>query len=187
MEEDSNTQQVEWLARCGLRDQAAFQSLYEDTSSHLFALALRITRRRDWAEDVLQEAFVQIWNRADSYRPDIAQPMTWMGTIVRYRALDRLRRKKTDKATDDIDDWQVEDTAMIDPAQSVANLQSGSELERCLQELADGPRNSIALAFTQGLSHQEVAEQLGEALGTVKSWIRRGLERMRLCLHHEAA
>lgn len=192
MEERLKKQQIDWLARCALRDQQAFKALYDSSSAHLFALALRITRRRDLAEDVLQEAFVQIWNRADSYRAEIALPMTWMGTIVRYRALDRLRRMKSDRLVASVtdeegEDWELADPAAVAPAQMLDDLQTGSELERCLRELAEGPRHSIALAFTQGLTHQEVAEHLGEALGTVKSWIRRGLERMRLCLQHETA
>src|SRR5690242_1203607 len=82
------------LARCALRDQRAFASLYQSSSAKLFAVAVRITRRRDWAEEVLQEAFVNIWNHAESYNPTKSAPMTWMTAIVRNRALDCLRRPR---------------------------------------------------------------------------------------------
>lgn len=172
----------ELLARCALRDQKAFAILYRFSSPKLFAVALRITRRRDWAEEVLQESFVNIWHHAQGYDAGKSAPMTWMTTIVRNRALDWLRRPR-ETEIGDVD-------ALIDgivdegpgPAELLADAQDAGRIGRCLEDLTEDQRRSITLAFYNGMSHGELAAQVGKPLGTVKTWIRRGLERLKSCM-----
>ena len=170
------------LAACARRDRSAFERLYRDTSPKLFGVALRILRREDWAEDVLQECYLRIWDHAPEYRAGLAAPMTWMTSIVRNRCLDWVRRPRLEV----ID----EEGALIEAAASgepgpLAALESGSEaraLKRCLDTLEARQRQAIALAYYEGLSHAELAHHLRAPLGTVKTWVRRGLLRLKSCL-----
>ena len=170
------------LAACARRDRAAFERLYRDTSPKLFGVALRILRREDWAEDVLQECYLRIWDHAPEYRAGLAAPMTWMTSIVRNRCLDWVRRPRLEV----ID----EEGALIDAAASgepgpLAEAESSSEaraLKRCLDTLEARQRQAIALAYYEGLSHAELAHHLRAPLGTVKTWVRRGLLRLKSCL-----
>lgn len=171
------------LARCALHDQQAFSALYRFTSAKLFAVALRITRRRDWAEEVLQEAFVNIWNHAGGYTATKSAPMTWMTAIVRNRALDWLRRPREVEINED----QEEMLASIPddspgPEELLQRATESGELAECLKALTEEQQRSISLAFFYGLSHGELAEQMRKPLGTVKTWIRRGLDRLKSCL-----
>jgi RNA polymerase sigma-70 factor (ECF subfamily) len=171
------------LARCALRDQRAFATLYQFSSAKLFAVAVRITRRRDWAEEVLQEAFVNIWNHAAGYNPAKSAPMTWMTAIVRNRALDWLRRPREVE----IDEEHEELMASIPdespgPEELLRRSLEAGELAECMKSLTEEQQRSVTLAFFYGLSHGELAEQMRKPLGTVKTWIRRGLDRLKGCL-----
>ncbi len=170
------------LAACARRDQAALARLYELTSAKLFGVALRIVRREDWAEDVLQECYLRIWNNAGDYRAGLAAPMTWMTSIVRNRCLDWLRRPKFE--VPDQDGGVAEATASDRPG-PLAELERSKEaagIANCLQGLDARQRQAIMLAFYDGLSHAELASHLREPLGTVKTWVRRGLMRLKTCL-----
>jgi RNA polymerase sigma-70 factor (ECF subfamily) len=171
------------LARCALRDQRAFATLYQFSSAKLFAVAVRITRRKDWAEEVLQEAFVNIWNHAGGYNPTKSAPMTWMTAIVRNRALDWLRRPREVE----IDEEHEELMASIPdespgPEELLRMSVQAGELAECMKALTEEQQRSITLAFFYGLSHGELAAQMRKPLGTVKTWIRRGLDRLKSCL-----
>ncbi len=174
---------MELLARTALADQSAFEQLYRMTSSHLYGVAMRILRESAAAEEVLQESFVNVWHHAGSYVAARSQPLTWLTSVVRNRCLDRLRKRDVD--TVNIDD---EEHAMAIADRSPTPLElllSGAEansVRRCVETLDAGPKQAIALAFYQGLSHSELARHLKEPLGTVKSWVRRGLERLKACL-----
>ncbi|MEP7181721.1 MAG: sigma-70 family RNA polymerase sigma factor [Betaproteobacteria bacterium] len=173
------------LARTALADQAAFAELYRLTSSHLLAVALRILREPAAAEDILQEAYVSVWHHAGSYSAAKSQPLTWLTSVVRNRCLDRLRRRDVDTVTltRDGDDAEMEFPA--DGPTPVELLVAGAEAQsvrRCVDALEGAQKQAIALAFFQGLSHAELATALRQPLGTVKSWIRRGLERLKQCL-----
>jgi RNA polymerase sigma-70 factor (ECF subfamily) len=174
------------LARCALHDQNALREMYQLSSAKLFGVALRILRRRDWAEDVLQEAFVSIWNHAQRYDAAKAAPMTWMSSIVRNRALDWLRRPHEETVSEERE-RMFEEIADEAPGPDVLLERSveASALARCLRVLSHGERQSITLAYYFGLSHLELATHLHEPLGTVKTWIRRGLERLRGCMGSE--
>lgn len=173
------------LARTALSDQAAFRELYSATSAHLFGVAIRMLREASAAEEVVQESFVSIWHHAGSYAVAKSQPLTWLTAIVRNRCLDTLRKRMPDtiSMTADEDD---EELALPAEGGSPADLlvagADAQSVRECVDALEGGTRQAIALAFFQGLTHAEVAEHLREPLGTVKSWVRRGLDRLRQCL-----
>lgn len=174
------------LAATARRDAAAFRSLYDATSAKLFAFALRILTKRELAEEVLQESFVNIWNNASGYQSSLAAPMTWMTTIVRNKAFDMLRRQDNTVEIDaDTFDKEVMDALESTSPTPIEALQMSGDakaLARCMSGLEGLHRQAIALAFYHDLSHSEVAEQMKLPMGTVKTWIRRGLEKLRLCL-----
>ena len=171
------------LARCALRDQRAFAELYRLSAAKLNAVALRILRSQDWAEEVLQESFVNIWNHAADYSQAKSAPMTWMTSIVRNRALDWLRRPRQE---DGGEEYQALVEAVADespgPLQQLLDSREAHALARCLETLDGQQRRSIMLAFFHGLTHSELARQLNQPLGSVKTWIRRGLEQLKGCL-----
>jgi RNA polymerase sigma-70 factor (ECF subfamily) len=179
------------LARVALRDQAAFKQLYDATARCLLAIAVRLLRDTAWAEEVVQEAYVGIWNSAPNYSPAKAQPMTWLMTIARNKAMDALRSTTSERATlvriapaeDDEDDplAAVGDEA-AGPLQQLIDRIDAARLRHCLQTLDAAQRQAIALAFYDGLTHSELAEHMRQPLGTVKAWVRRGLERLKPCL-----
>ena len=168
------------LAACARRDEIAFGRLYELTAGKLFGTAVRILKREDWAEEVLQDCYVSIWNNAASYMTGLSAPMTWMTSIVRNRCLDWLRRPNPapldDEALQEIESGNPGPLALLEQGRDSAAL------ARCLRGLEARQRQAIALAFFDGLSHAELAQHLREPLGTVKTWVRRGLAKLRSCL-----
>ena len=182
-QQERSARLTELLARTALADQRAFADLYRLTSAHLYAVALRILRESAAAEEVLQESFISIWNHADSYVAAKSQPFTWLTSIVRNRCLDQLRRRELDTVT--IDDEDEGMTLRDDGPTPLEMLVSGAEaraVKGCVEALEAGQKQALALAFYRGLSHSELAAHLNEPLGTVKSWVRRGLERLKSCL-----
>ena len=171
------------MARCALRDQRAFAELYRQTSAKLYGVAIRILRRDDWAEEVLQESFVNIWNHSVEYSAARSAPMTWMTAIVRNRALDWLRRPNLERGDEDYDllvESMPDEAAGPDVA--LGHHRDAVALAECLKQLGGIQRQTIMLAYAHGLSHGELAEHLKQPLGTVKTWIRRGLERLKGCM-----
>ncbi|UCD68675.1 MAG: sigma-70 family RNA polymerase sigma factor [Betaproteobacteria bacterium] len=179
----TNDQLANLLSRCALADQRAFAALYEASSAKLFAVAVRITRRRDWAEEVLQESFVKIWHHAGNYDADKSAPMTWMTAIVRNRALDWLRRPREVQTSEDVEAFMASVPDEGPGPEELATLAvQARELWQCMEQLGPDQQRSITLAFFHGLSHGELAKKLDKPLGTVKTWVRRGLERLKQCL-----
>lgn len=177
------------LARVAERDAGALRTLYELTSAKLFGVALRILVKREWAEEALQESFVNIWRYAGDYREALAAPLTWMAAIVRNRALDFLRRQKagasdgsamTTEWTDTLDEVIAGDER--DPAESALLSEQAKRLAICMSRLDASQRQAVALAYLRDQSHSEIAEQLAVPLGTIKSWVRRGLEKLKICM-----
>lgn len=168
------------LAQCSLGNRRAFETLYRKVSGHLFAVALRCMGHRDLAEDVVQEAFVRIWNSASQYDANLSAPMTWMISITRNKAIDQLRKHREQPLTDE------QAQALFDESPSAhEQLESHRDnhaLQRCLDTLEGMQRQSIVIAYFHGASHGDLTAQLAAPLGTVKSWIRRGMERLRRCL-----
>jgi RNA polymerase sigma factor (sigma-70 family) len=184
------------LARTGLGDRRAFAALYERTSGHLFAVVLRIQRDRALAEDLLQEVYVSVWKAASSFDAARAQPLTWLTHIARNRAIDSLRRAQAqprlESTSRDDDDERPDATeALADegpgPLDLLGRAADRRQLGACMERLSPPQRQSVALAFFDGLSHAEVAEHLREPLGTVKSWVRRALSTLKGCLDRAAA
>ena len=171
-----------WVAQVALGDRSAFRRLYDATSPKLFAIALRILREESKAEDVLQDSFVNVWNGAASYNASLSAPMTWMVTIVRNRALDYVRRIDQKAVSLDEDLEAVLESEQPSPVDLASQGQDATALDRCLKRLDAGQRQAIAFAYFQGLTHSELATTLRIPIGTVKTWIRRGLEKMRRCL-----
>ena len=175
------------LLACSRRDQAAFARLYEATSGKLFGVAVRILKREDWAEEVLQDCYVNIWNHAGSYTASLSAPMTWMTSIVRNRCLDWLRRPQVEIVLGSVDP-EGEDPLEAMPSDSpgplelLAQSKHARAIADCLRALEGNPRQAIMLAFFEGLSHAELALHMHQPLGTVKTWVRRGLERLKGCL-----
>lgn len=170
------------LAAAGRHDQRAFARLYELSSSRLFGVALKLLRRQDWAEEVLQEAYVSIWNHAADYNAALAAPFTWMTTIVRNRCLDWLRRPQHELTTDDETLFESIPDDALGPLDQLVQSSVTKSIFSCLQRLAARERQTIALAFLHGLSHSELAQHLKEPLGTVKTYVRRGLAQLKVCL-----
>jgi RNA polymerase sigma-70 factor (ECF subfamily) len=183
MKDDLAARLAALLAQAALRDQRAFAHVYELTSAKLFGVALRILRRRDWAEEVLQECYVSIWNHAGDYAVQRSAPLTWMTSIVRNRCLDWLRRPQQEATGEEyeiaVEAWRDDAPG---PLERLAASSEAAALARCLQQLEGKQRQSIMLAFFHGLSHSEVARHMRQPLGTVKTWVRRGLEHLKGCL-----
>ena len=179
------------LSRSALGDREAFAQLYQLSSGHLFAVLLRIQRDRGVAEDLLQEVYVSAWRAAGSFDAQQSQPLTWLTHIARNKAIDSLRRAKSQPRMDSLhrdDDDDLPDLLehMADetpgPAALLERASDARQLAQCMQGLSANQRQSVALAFFDGLSHAEVAERLCEPLGTVKSWVRRALMALKGCL-----
>jgi RNA polymerase sigma factor (sigma-70 family) len=183
---DADSELMNLLDRIAMQDDTALKRLYERTSSRLFGLALRVVRNRDAAEDVLQESFLTIWRSAGNYRASLSPPMAWLGLIVRSRALDALRKRTSDRA--DLMNELDEDLAetlegdSTNPMDATEASEQAFALHQCLTRLENKQREVVSLAYLRDLSHGELAEQLKLPLGTVKTWIRRGLEQLRACM-----
>ncbi len=185
------------MFRVAMRDQAAFKQVYDATVRCLLAIVMRMLRDRSWSEEVLQEVYVNIWNAAPNYSAVRSQPMTWLMAIARNKAMDALRGTQTERQhivrpmPNDRDD---EDTGppdvadeRIGPLERLVQAIDAQRLKHCLQGLEASQRQAIALAFYDGLTHSELAEHMRQPLGTVKAWVRRGLERLKPCLEAGAA
>jgi RNA polymerase sigma-70 factor (ECF subfamily) len=178
----TDSEVAELLAACARQDRQAFQRLYERTASQLLASLVRMLRNRALAEDALQDVFVQVWGRAGQYESGRGSAWGWLIAIARYRAID-LKRRESRMATgpsDAIDDIPGED----EPQDALAALgqRASKALAGCLGALQPRQRDCILLAYQGGLTHTEVAIEIGEPLGSVKSWIRRGLSALKRCL-----
>ncbi|WP_208950545.1 sigma-70 family RNA polymerase sigma factor [Rahnella sp. ChDrAdgB13] len=174
--------QRELMSAMAVGDRQAFEQLYRLTSPRLFAVALRMLRRHAWAEEVLHDSYITAWNRAGSYNPALSSPMTWLTHIVRNRAIDWMRG--SDNQLDELDD-DVMNSDASDIDEPLQRLQQDSDakiLAACLAHLPAEQRQSLILAYYQGLSHGEVSSHLQQPLGTIKSWIRRALDHLKSCV-----
>lgn len=175
------------IALSGQGDRVAFQALYEATSAKLFGLSLRILSRRDLAEEALQDAFINIWHHAQNYRPEKAAVMTWMTTIVRNKCFDLLRAMPKESQLleeQSMDDWASDD---LGPLERATEQSESKALLNCMSTLAPLQRQAIALSYFHGMAHEQLAAHLAQPLGTVKTWIRRGLQSLKSCLQGVSA
>ena len=158
-------------------DKQAFSKLYQATSKQLYAVCLKMLSRKELAEEALQEAYVRIWHNASEYRMGKGTVLTWMVSIVRYRALDIFRYHKIRKEDELIENESFD----LDTSEKISDSEQ-LLLDKCLQQLDLQQRQAIYLAYFNGCSHQEVVKHLNNPLGTIKSWIRRGLMSLQSCL-----
>lgn len=187
---DQDDQLYHLLAAVALQDKKAFRRLYEATSAKLFGFALRVLHKDELAEEAVQDAFVSIWHGASGYQMHLSSPLTWMVTIVRNKALDIRRRMRAGAVDGTLADAGDAD-GVADPA---AGPQEQAELSRdaralahCMDTLASRQRQAIGMAYLHDLSHSDVAARLDLPIGTIKTWIRRGLDRLRECLAQREA
>lgn len=170
------------LARCGAGDADGLRLLYDRTSAHLFGLLVRILVREDLAQEALQDVFVSIWRNAAKYNERKGAAFTWIVSIARYRAIDIVRSRRRETHVGETVAASVDDAGDDDVPALVDQHTDSVRLKNCMQKLQISQRNAISLAFLSGLTHREVAERLGAPLGSIKSWIRRGLDELKGCL-----
>ncbi|MBT8101170.1 MAG: sigma-70 family RNA polymerase sigma factor [Gammaproteobacteria bacterium] len=193
MEQEKNQLLSSLLRNTADGDTQAFRRLYDQTSPQLYAIALQMMRAESAADDVLQDAFVQVWHRASDYHAERGTVMAWLTTIVRYRAIDMLRKQRNDLSLDQdtIDATAVQlDIAAKDadssepggPMESAMADEDADYLAECLSRLSGAQKQSVALAFFRGMTHQELSDCLAMPLGTIKSRLRRSLMRLKNCL-----
>ena len=169
------------------QDGTALRRLYEATSGRLLAIAQRVLDDRGAAEDVLQEVYMGLWHRAASIPQPCRQPLAWLTTLVRNRAIDAVRRRRPEQPLQWVDaDGEEREVEVADgsaaPPEQIEQVQEDARLSDCVQRIAEEPRQALLLAYYEGLTHQEVAERLSRPLDTVKAWVRRSLMSLHACL-----
>ena len=169
------------LALVARKDRAAFGAVYQATSAKLYGIVLRILKRRDIADEVLQEVYVKVWERAADFDPKMASPITWMATIARNRALDEVRRKKPDSIEDhpEVLDTASQEELAID---GILRGEDGKRLYDCLSRLEPDRAQMIVLAYCEGLSREDLGARYSQPVNTIKTWLRRSLQQLRTCL-----
>lgn len=172
---------VQLLIRTGRSDQQAFEELYRRTSSKLFGVCLRMLRARSAAEEVLQETYLTVWRRAASFDASKASAITWLVTLARNKAIDRLRQHREEQLDDPLKLEEIAD-GQPTPAAHAETSQEHQRLLRCLDALEPQQRNAVREAFFTGATYNELAACCKVPLGTMKSWIRRSLLQLRTCL-----
>lgn len=172
------------LAQCAQADGKAFRRLYEVSSAKLYGVALRITRNPALASDAVHDAMLQVWRNAERYSPERGSADGWLMTLVRYRALDIIRKQGREFTGIDVPEQVDEDPDVLS---RMVSQSDGAALKACLETVEASRRRLILLAFIDGLTQIEVAAKVGQPLGTVKSTIRRVLIGLRSCLDGGAA
>ena len=170
------------MVRLAEGDKDALEEIYASTRVKLFGICFRILGDRKEAEDALQDVYVNLWQRADRYDPDRASPISWLATFARNRAIDRLRTGKVRSGA-----VPVEEAAPLPDAAPLADAmlvdaERTAQIHTCLASLDENTRDNIRAAFFEGRTYAQLAEAADVPLGTMKSWIRRGLQKLRACL-----
>jgi RNA polymerase sigma-70 factor, ECF subfamily len=179
----SDTDRIEeLLAGCARRDEQALKELYQLVSAQLFGVLLRILKQRAMAEEALQDVMVRIWQRADQYVAYRGRAMTWITAIARYRAIDLLRRQPATAPLDEAPSEALADNKLADLADTTTSQRLRVALHDCFERLSDQQRKCLSLAYVEGYSQDEIANVIASPLGTVKSWMRRGLASLKRCL-----
>jgi len=170
------------MANIAQGDRQALRIVYTATSAKLFGICLRILGDRTEAEDALQEVYLSLWRRADRFDPERASPITWLATFARNRAIDRLRsaRSRTADAPVEIAEQVPDDSPSADAA--IESREDEARIHHCLRTLDEPQRDAIRTAFFDGATYAELAQRKAVPLGTMKSWVRRGLARLKACL-----
>jgi RNA polymerase sigma factor (sigma-70 family) len=169
------------LTQTGRNDQKAFAELYRCTSPKLFGICLRMLHSRSEADEVLQEIYTTVWNRAATFDASKASALTWLVALSRNKSIDRLRQHREQSTRDPVDPDAAADERAT-PAEDAELSQDHRRLQDCLDQLEEQQRSSVREAFFTGTTYNELARRLGVPLGTMKSWIRRSLMQLRTCL-----
>ena len=169
------------LSRCAAGDRSALETLYARVAPILLAVLMRMLKRRDAAEDALQDVFVNVWQRARQFDPIRGRPLAWLVSMARYRAIDLQRASRPAVALNEVSALEPQ-LQSEGPAERSDVLATGALLLRCLEQIAAPQRRCLMLAYEEGLTHSEIARAVNEPLGTVKSWVRRSLIALRKCL-----
>lgn len=172
------------LAATAGGDRIAFKTLYERSSAKLFGVVLRILKNRQKAEDVLQDVYLKIWQKAESYDPKQGRPITWMATIARNRAIDIVRATRPEQTVDEPGDEEEIFRLGASEGEQV-DLSELEALRFCLGEMKEDDRNYVLLAYYEGYSREELAQRFESPVGTIKTRLRRGLLALRTCLERE--
>ncbi len=170
------------LKDIALGNRQAFEKLYRDSSPQLFAICLRIVSQRSEAEDVLQEVFATVWRKAAQFDVERAGAMSWMAMIARNKAIDRLRSQPQARKFEPLELADEIADPIASPQRDAQAAGERDRLDECMKRLDDRRRSLIRAAFFDGSTYEELAARVGSPLGTVKSWIRRGLLQLRECL-----
>lgn len=173
---------IHLLSRTSQGDRSAFERLYQLTSPRLYAVCLQMMQEKQLAEDVLQDAYIRIWHNASEFRQDKGSALSWMISIARYRALDLLRSGKVRRETSLADSAEPAGDHADGPHRDLAAQHDRATIDDCMEALEPQQRNAIHLAYFRGYTHPEIGRRLSSPLGSVKTWIRRGLDALRRCL-----
>ena len=178
---DDRQRLADALVRAGSGDRDALREVHDRTSAKLYGICLRILADSSEAEDVLQDVYLSVWRKGSSFDPARASPITWLATLARNRSIDRLRARPNIRVVD------VEDAADVaDGSRSAPELMDASDeakrLDRCLGQLEDQHASAIRTAFFEGVTYETLAARAGIPVGTMKSWVRRSLLKLRTCL-----
>jgi RNA polymerase sigma-70 factor (ECF subfamily) len=169
------------INRVAMGDRSAFATLYTATSPRLFAVCLRILRDRTEAEEALQEVYIKVWQRAKTFASGAGNPLTWLAAIARHHSIDAMRARRP--IADDIDEqYDLADDSTPTPEQNVAIADEGRRIDRCMETLDQSHARAVRRAYVEGLSYNELAEELKVPLNTVRTWLRRSLLKLRECL-----
>jgi RNA polymerase sigma-70 factor (ECF subfamily) len=177
---DASAEIAELIARCSLRDQAAFRTLYQRTSAKLFGVVLRILKNRAEAEEAIQEVYIKIWQRSYRYVAGQYSPISWLVAIARNHALDMVRARRPQG--DDIDVALDIPDAAPDPERLTESSEDGARIEACLAILDADKAEAVRGAYLDGYSYEELAQRFAVPLNTMRTWLRRSLIRLRECL-----
>ncbi len=169
------------VARVAGRDRTAFTALYQATSAKLFGIVVRILGRRELAEEVLQEVYVRIWERAGDFDAARASPITWMAAIARNRAIDEVRRAKPAAIDDHPEVLDIADPAELQ-VERIERSEDTARMLDCLDQLDPERRDIVRLAYIEGLSREALANRYGRPVATIKTWLHRSLKELKDCL-----
>jgi RNA polymerase sigma-70 factor (ECF subfamily) len=170
------------LAQVAMGNRAAFDALYRSTANRLFGICLRVVAQRSEAEDALQDVYTAIWRKAAQFDPTKANATSWLATIARNKAIDRLRSMPAQQARASLELAENVQDPGASPPQQVQAATDRAQLEHCLERLEPRRRSLIRAAFFDGLTYEELSAKIEAPLGSIKSWIRRGLLQLRECL-----
>ena len=178
---ESSRDLVGLLDRVAVRDRDAFEALYRATSAKLYGIVVGILVRRSLADEVLQDVYVRIWDRAGDFSPAKGSPIAWMAAVARNRALDELRRGRTTPTFEMPDGFDV-----ASDAASALDMMEGNDRLRallaCLDRLDGQKREAVLLAYYRGCSREALSQRYGRPVATIKTWLHRSLLQLRLCL-----